>query len=610
MDAAFLGPFNDVRKRGSPSAAVSARTSASCRDEVGRAIHERGNDRVTEGQDTFEALPIDADRLVEGISKIGYRPSAALMDIADNSVTAGAHHLRIDLILNSDASLSTRGGVAAFQIVDDGAGMSDEQVKNALQIGSSGDYPGNSLSKFGLGLKSAGFSLGNRIRVLSKKDGQLSQTWILDRDVIRQRGAYGAFSEPPSEEMSAHLAAFESGTVVEVTKPLPRQDSANRIRSELTARMGVTYYSFLARADDPLHIFLRYGKKEEAIEPVDFLFLEDAQYGFDPDTYDCKSPVRLLRREIESTTNPSGPKMLLEVALFPQDRMSQFAGFSQTERKRIKEYRVGRGNDGFFLYRNGRLIMWGEHLAGVGRNDINFRARLSFTDAHDELLHVDVSKQNLMIPEELEETLKTLIRVPLGQARQASELCTKLIREGVGVEGEEFNRRTEVFEEADPDEAAGRGPPPEVKRKRREKLQEVSETTDPETPETQDESGPAPAEEVAEPTEPAFERVRYSSAIVGSNVALPGYDGDYETYVRINKNHTFYQLVLNPLPPADRFRQAIEALLFAAAVAENRTLQNTADVELDVLQAIFTKYRTTLSQNLEAWLMNNQDLFG
>ena len=55
--------------------------------------------------------------------------------------------------------------------------------------------------------------------------------------------------------------------------------------------------------------------------------------------------------------------------------------------------------------------------------------------------------------------------------------------------------RTEVFEEADPDEAAGKGPPPEVKRKRREKLQEVSESTDPETPETQDESGPAPEAE-------------------------------------------------------------------------------------------------------------------
>jgi hypothetical protein len=104
--------------------------------------------------------------------------------------------------------------------------------------------------------------------------------------------------------------------------------------------------------------------------------------------------------------------------------------------------------------------------------------------------------------------------------------------------------------------------------------------------------------------------VRYSTSITGSNVAVPGYDTDYETYVRINRNHPFYQLVLNPLPPADRLRLAIESLLFAAAVAENKTIQNTADVEMEALQAIFDKYRRTLSQNLEAWLMGHQDLFG
>lgn len=107
-----------------------------------------------------------------------------------------------------------------------------------------------------------------------------------------------------------------------------------------------------------------------------------------------------------------------------------------------------------------------------------------------------------------------------------------------------------------------------------------------------------------------FERVRYSTAIVGSNVAVPGFDTDFESFVRINKNHPFYQLVLNGTPPADKYRQAIESMLFAAAVAENKTVQNTANVELDVLQSIFDKYRRILSQNLEAWLMMNQDLFG
>lgn len=563
--------------------------------------------------DTFESLPIDADRLCEGISKIGYRPSAALMDIGDNSVTAGAHNVRITLELRPDASLGTKGGVSTFRIWDDGIGMTDDQVKKALQLGSQAEYPAQSLSKFGLGLKSAGFSLGDRISVLSKHDGLLSHLWTLDRDVIRERGVYGAFSEDPPAELAELLTEVSSGTVIEVTKVLPRQDSANRIRRELVERLGVTYYEFLARETDPLKITLHYGNKSEAIEAVDFLFLADAKPSFDPDDYDCKSPVRALTRELDNPLDPTGPKMKLDIAFFPQASMASFAAFTEAERARIKEYRIGRGNHGFFFYRNGRLIVWGDHLAGVTRNDITFRARLSFTDAHDELLHVDVSKQHLMVPEEVEETLKTLARIPLAQASQASQLCTKLTREGVGVEGEEFNRLTEVFEEEDPDEDTGATPPVEVRRKRREALEEHSKAVDSEldpAPADTHEAG-EPAPETVEPSEPTFERVRYSSGITGSNIAVPGYDADFDTYVRINKNHPFYQLVLNPLPPADKLRMAIEGLLFVAAIAENKTIQNApASIETDALQAIFDKYRRTLGQNLEAWLSGHQDLFG
>lgn len=560
----------------------------------------------------FEALPIDADRLCEGISKIGYKPSAALMDVADNAVAAQAKRLRISMELRPDASLGTKGGVARFRVIDDGRGMSGSEVKSALQLGTPRDYPENSLSKFGLGLKSAGFSLGRRISVLSKQGGQLSQQWIVDRDVIRDQGAYGAFSEAPDPDLAAALADVESGTIVEVSKLLPKQDSALKIRRELTERLGIAYYEFLAREVEPLQISLRYGAKEDQIDPVDFLFLSDATTGFDPDTYDCKTPVKVLDQEIENPLDPGGPMMRLEVAILPQDRMANFGGFSEIDRAKIRGYRIGRENDGFFIYRNGRLILWGEHLAGVRRDDLTFRARLSFTDAHDDLLHVDVSKQHIMVPEDVEETLATLIRLPLSQSRIAADLCRKLTNLGSGVEGEEFNRRTEVFEEEDPDES-GSPLAPEVRRQRRAALDEQSQTINAQVEEAekadQHEDGDQ-AEVEAFTADAVFERIRYSSGIVGSNVALAGFDPDYETFVRVNKNHPFYDLVLNSLPPADRTRQAIESLLFAAAVAENKVLQNTTTIDLEILQTVFEKYRRALSLNLEAWLMTNQDLFG
>ncbi|MDQ5829702.1 MAG: hypothetical protein M3324_07540, partial [Actinomycetota bacterium] len=138
--------------------------------------------------------------------------------------------------------------------------------------------------------------------------------------------------------------------------------------------------------------YSHYGNKEEQVTPIDFLFLSGALRSFEPDTYDCKTPVRLLDRQIDNPLDLTGPKMRLEIVALPQATMATFAGFSEAERQKIKTYRVGRGNNGFFFYRNGHLILWGDDLAGVQRDDLTFRARLSFTEAHDELLHVDVSR--------------------------------------------------------------------------------------------------------------------------------------------------------------------------------------------------------------------------
>jgi signal transduction histidine kinase len=116
-------------------------------------------------------LHVDADRLCDAISKIGYTPEAALMDLVDNSIAASATHVKVLVGVRHGCTLVMKNAVESYQVVDDGIGMDDSEIASALAIGAARDYGVDSLSKYGMGLKSAGLSLGRRIILISKKNG-------------------------------------------------------------------------------------------------------------------------------------------------------------------------------------------------------------------------------------------------------------------------------------------------------------------------------------------------------------------------------------------------------------------------------------------------------
>ena len=112
----------------------------------------------------------DAARLLEAIGQIGYKPVDALLDIADNSVSAGATHVAIRLELGQEdreGPGKRKAVVRSFTVLDDGGGMDEAGLDNALALGSSAEYyETGTLSKFGLGLKSAASSLGRRLEIV------------------------------------------------------------------------------------------------------------------------------------------------------------------------------------------------------------------------------------------------------------------------------------------------------------------------------------------------------------------------------------------------------------------------------------------------------------
>ena len=559
---------------------------------------------------SFTELNINPDRILEAVSKIGYRPPIALMDIIDNSIAAFADKIDIILDLEEGRKFHNRSAIRRFILVDNGRGMTNSEVQTALDIGSNVSYPPHSLSKFGLGLKSAGLSLGDRIYVVSKQDGYLTDAKYIDRDVVRSQRSYGLVEESPQERYVDLLKGYESGTVVVIEKPAKPQDSPKKIISELEERAGIVYYEKLC-SDNGVEIAIKCGKESWAIEGFDILCSETAKKGFDPDEYDPRYPVLVIDECLDDPLDPkNNPAIKVRAAIFPQNKMGNYAGFSPPEKRLINSYKIKRDTSGVFVFRNGRAIRCGDMLGGITKDDIGFRVKVSLQDEHDDSFRIDVSKQNIEYPEEFEENLKRLFRVPLGQAREAFRICRGLLDSGDDAEGYAVSERLEDFDE-DASDSESEVPPAEIETRektlintsRAEQREEDSSSADENTgTETGD---PLQAED----GEPEFTKLRYSETVAGSYLYRPGYDTYHGTFVRVSKSHPFYDTVLSQLPAADMTRQSVEAIIFILASVHNSLYKTESKVSTEHLERILNKHALEVSQRLERWILQNQDLF-
>lgn len=105
----------------------------------------------------------EAPILVESTRSIGYSFEAALADIIDNSISAGAGKIRVDFQALQNPYVC---------IADDGCGMSLPELEKAMRYGSQSSTEKRSkkdLGRFGLGMKMASLSQCRRVTVISKK---------------------------------------------------------------------------------------------------------------------------------------------------------------------------------------------------------------------------------------------------------------------------------------------------------------------------------------------------------------------------------------------------------------------------------------------------------
>ena len=157
-----------------------------------------------------------AKALLTGLRAIGYNFATAVADIMDNSISAEATEINVfsDPLCN----------VPYFCILDNGYGMSSNELDNAMLPGSDRENKEDSkleLGRFGLGLKSASLSQCREFTVASKKFGKI-RAMSFDLDVIEAANKL-LLKQLTDEEIEklpqiARLKEYKSGTLVIWTK--------------------------------------------------------------------------------------------------------------------------------------------------------------------------------------------------------------------------------------------------------------------------------------------------------------------------------------------------------------------------------------------------------
>lgn len=336
-------------------------------------------------------IPPRASVLVESLRDIGYALHTAVSDVIDNSLTAGAR--TIELLAETHAE------VPAIGVLDDGDGMTEAELLEAMRPGSRSPLEGRSatdLGRFGLGLKTASFSQCRRLTVVTRRAGVTSCA-VWDLDTVAARDSWivelpeNAAAVPWYERLAADGTLIVWQKLDRLVGADGRGDRQDLVRQldETAQHVEFVFHRFLSGREGQegrVEISLN-GRKLKSFDPF---------YSHHPATqHHQEEPFVLAGKEIR----------IQPVTLPHHDKVSK-ADWTQ--------YGGPEGyvkNQGFYLYRNRRLIVHGTWFGLARQLELTklCRVRIDMPSSLDAEWKIDVKKAWAQPPPRVRERLRGII---------------------------------------------------------------------------------------------------------------------------------------------------------------------------------------------------------
>jgi len=364
-------------------------------------------------------LPANAGKLLNAVASIGYDIEVALCDLMDNSLDADSEniHLHVEQLVEGD---EVSGVISKFVIVDDGLGMNEEALVNAFTLGSDRGYQSGSLGKFGLGLKSAGLSLGDKIIIITKMeefDNPLCA--VLSLSDVEDSGEYQISIGEAKEEFinlwDGYSLNNNHGTILIIDDLNDGQSTSIGFESYLTRYCGMVYHMAIEDSESPIKLYIN----EKEVRPIDPLFLNEATENgaiSNIEEWDGKT-VNLLIQDTELTLDDGITCSITATNLVHPPTFEIDEG-NEAQQSAREYYQVDtdpwtkKARHGFYIYRNRRIIVMAERFHGLVSSATQawaFRARLMFDESADSILALDVKKRHMKLPRSARSNLKNLV---------------------------------------------------------------------------------------------------------------------------------------------------------------------------------------------------------
>lgn len=331
--------------------------------------------------------------LIESTRSIGYSFETALADIIDNSIAKKATEINIYFSSNDPQYVA---------VLDDGTGMSENELLNAMRFGSKSSLDvrdKDDLGRFGLGLKTASLSQCRKLTVISKQNGNThAACW--DLDYVIEKGDWSLQwlnqQEIRSLPHSEYLNTVESGTIV-------IWESFDRIDASAADRRKVFDENIEHARSHVSLVFHRFMEKEGNRRPIRIYFNMDLLKPTDPFLTSHPSTQPLT----EQILIVNDAKIRVKPYILPYA-----SKVSQKDKKKLGELADLRSNQGFYVYRNRRLIIWGSWFRLIKAEELNklARIRVDIPNSLDAIWEIDVKKSTASLPDIIKEPLRNIVR--------------------------------------------------------------------------------------------------------------------------------------------------------------------------------------------------------
>lgn len=330
-----------------------------------------------------ESLPPDETKAADIFARLGYDFSDAVADLVDNSVDANASRVHVRFVRHAR-------GIHSVIIADNGSGMTDEDLREAMRFGARSKKTGKQLGKYGIGLKSASLSQADAVTVVSRRGNALvGRRWTLEnvkKDWTCELLGGSALKEV-FQETFGDFVISNSGTVVvwerlEHLLALPEtlDQVLAQTRHRLSIELGIRFHRFIDNKRLAISIDEQFGLEEPTGLPLFVVSLNPFSYDI-PGHPDSPVPLKF---------EVNGTEVLAECHIWPPKSKSP-------------GYRLGGGKvalrQGFYFYRNDRIIQaggWNNVRADDGEPHLSLaRVKVDLPSDLDSIFKLNVAKSRL-----------------------------------------------------------------------------------------------------------------------------------------------------------------------------------------------------------------------